>query len=232
MGCYGGRWGQITKVVGLRWTGLVSPFSPISPPFFLGSFRPCTPPPPPCCQSKPCFLAFSAPNSPFFHRASKISHTFLHFPTFFLNQPISAKCTVTFRKRVFLRPAQGGGGLRRGGGGRRVTPLLILFGFKHNTWGRRLSAVDPPQTSGDCPTAPVHHHNRRRSPPQPPNTRRAAFTEGKEGGGLPYGKPRVPEHSEDRQVTRPGGCAGVRELQTAGPAARGWGLTRTLRPRP
>ena len=33
MGCYGGRWGQITKSVGLGWTGLVSPFSPISPHF-------------------------------------------------------------------------------------------------------------------------------------------------------------------------------------------------------
>ena len=46
-------------------------------------------------------------NSPFFHRASKISHTFPHFPPFFLNQPISDKCTVTFRKRVFLRPVYG-----------------------------------------------------------------------------------------------------------------------------
>ena len=48
MGCYGGRWGQATKSVGLGWTSLVSPFSPIFlhfPPFFLGSFRPCTPPP-------------------------------------------------------------------------------------------------------------------------------------------------------------------------------------------
>ena len=32
-GCCGGRWGQITKIVGLGWTGLVSPFSPIFPHF-------------------------------------------------------------------------------------------------------------------------------------------------------------------------------------------------------
>ena len=73
MGCYGGRWGQITKIVGLGWTALVAPFSPFAPispncsPFFLGSFHQSTPPPQPCCQSKPCFfLAFPAPQIPIF----------------------------------------------------------------------------------------------------------------------------------------------------------------------
>ena len=142
------------------WFGF--PISPHFPPFFLGGFHQCTPPPHNRCQTKPCFLTFSAPNSPFFplgiqdfprlppfppifphfppfflggfhqcippphslaanqhhvfwpfqpqnspffRRASKISHTFPHFPPVFLNQAISDKCTVTFRKRVFLRPA-------------------------------------------------------------------------------------------------------------------------------
>ena len=108
MGCYGGRWGQITKSVGLGWTGLVSPFSPIFPHFSLEAFANAPPPPIALLPIKTMFFdLFSPQNSPFFHRASKISHTFPQFPPFFLNQPISDKCTVTFQKRVFLRPAVG-----------------------------------------------------------------------------------------------------------------------------
>ena len=98
MGCYGGSWGQITRIVGLGWTGLVSPFSPIFdsfPPFFLRSFHQCTPPPHKALLPiKTVFVGLFQPqNYPFFHRASKFSHTLPHFPPFFLNQPISDKCT-------------------------------------------------------------------------------------------------------------------------------------------
>ena len=107
-----GKWGgggQITRIVGLGWTGLVSPFSPIFdhfPTFFLRSFHQCTPPPLALLPIKTMFFALFSPpppNSSFFHRASKFSHTFPHFPPFFLNQPI-LDSAVTFRKRLFLRP--------------------------------------------------------------------------------------------------------------------------------
>ena len=105
MGCYGGRWGQITKSVGLGWTGLVSPFSPIFPHFSLGAFT-NAPPPPALLPIKTMFFGLFSPKIPHFSiEHPKFSHTFPHFPPFFLNQPISDKCTVTFRKRVFLRPA-------------------------------------------------------------------------------------------------------------------------------
>ena len=85
MGCYGGKWGQITKIVGLGWTGLVSPFSPIfpiSPHFSLGAFTNAAPPSPPpslvANQNHFSFLTFSAQNSPFFHRASKILSFAVH----------------------------------------------------------------------------------------------------------------------------------------------------------
>ena len=50
------------------------------------------------------FLALLAPNFPIF--PSSIQN-FPHFSPFSLIQPISDKCTVTFRKRVFLRPELG-----------------------------------------------------------------------------------------------------------------------------
>ena len=82
------------------------PLSPTFPPFSLGSFHQCTRTP--TIALLPIktmfFLAFLEQNSPFFHPASKISHTFPHFLPFFLNQPISDNCTVTFQIRVFLKP--------------------------------------------------------------------------------------------------------------------------------
>ena len=46
VGCYGGRWGEITTNVGLGWTGLVSTFPPISPHFSSGAFANAPPPHP------------------------------------------------------------------------------------------------------------------------------------------------------------------------------------------
>ena len=49
-----GEVGQITKILGLGWTGLISPFSPIFLHLSSGAFTNATPPPPkPCCQSEP-----------------------------------------------------------------------------------------------------------------------------------------------------------------------------------
>ena len=87
VGCYGGRWGQITKSVGLGWTGLVSPFFPHFifphfPPFFLGSFHQCTPTIA-LVPIKTMFSALSSPKFPIFPSSIQNSPHFPPFPPIF-----------------------------------------------------------------------------------------------------------------------------------------------------
>ena len=100
MGCYGGRWGQITKIVGLGWTGLVShfpPFSPIVPHFFPRELSPMHPTPLALSPIKTMFFfAFSAPKFLIFLPSIQNFPQFSPFsPVFPKSAHFGDKCTVT-----------------------------------------------------------------------------------------------------------------------------------------
>ena len=84
---YGGRWGQITKSVGLVWTGLVSPFCPIPPPIFPWELSPMHPHPIALLSMKTMFFDLFSPQIPNF----SIEHP--TFPTVF---PISPRFPPLF----------------------------------------------------------------------------------------------------------------------------------------
>ena len=85
-GCYGGGGGQITKSVGLGWTGLVSPFSPIFPHFSLGAFANAPPPPIALSPIKTMFFDLFCPQIPHFSiehpKFPTVFCIFPHFPPF------------------------------------------------------------------------------------------------------------------------------------------------------